>query len=171
MAEHAQVFRGLAKALQAVGMVLVAVGAVLALLGFGGAFMAAGFLLWGAGDALDSTVDWAEGKITGKQLAFRAGTAILLSVAGGAAAKAGVMALERFGPRLGRWFSDPRAWASRRSRPGTTPTDLQRSAAGRCRGRRGCPGTTMSDRMGGSSRSAGLGRREHRPSATRSKPR
>jgi hypothetical protein len=124
VAEHAEVFRGLAKAMQVVGMVLVAVGAVLAVLGFGGAFMVAGFLLWGAGDALDSTVDWAEGKITGRQLAFRAGTAIVLSVAGGAAARAGIKALERFGPRLGRWFSDPRAWATRRGGPGTTPTDL-----------------------------------------------
>jgi type VII secretion system ESX-1 substrate len=125
VAEHAEVFRGIASALRVVGVVLVAVGAVLAVLGFGGAFMAAGFLLWGAGDALDRTVDWAEGRITGRQAIFRAGTAIILSVAGAGVAKLGVKALERFGPRLGRWFGDVRAWWARRGRsPGETRTDL-----------------------------------------------
>lgn len=60
IAEHAETFRGLAKALRVVGIALVAVGAVLALLGVGAVVMTAGFVLWGASDALDSTVDWSE---------------------------------------------------------------------------------------------------------------
>jgi uncharacterized protein DUF6883/type VII secretion system ESX-1 substrate len=102
MAEHAGWLRGLAKVLRVVGIVLVAVGAVLAIFGVGGAVMAAGFVAWGAGDVLDTTVDWAEGKISGRELLFRAGTAILLTAAGGVAAKVGAKLLERLGPRVRR---------------------------------------------------------------------
>jgi hypothetical protein len=106
VAQHAEVFRDVAKALRVVGVALVVVGAVLAVLGVGGGVMAAGFLLWGAGDALDSTVDWAKGTISGRELLFQAGTALVLSVVGGAAAKAGVKALERLGPKLRGWIDD-----------------------------------------------------------------
>jgi hypothetical protein len=98
MAEHAGWFRGLAKVLRVVGVVLVVVGAVLAIFGVGGAVMAAGFVVWGAADVLDTTVDWAEGKISGREFLFRAGTAIVLTAAGGAAAKVGAKLLERLGP-------------------------------------------------------------------------
>jgi hypothetical protein len=64
VAEHAEAFRGLAKVMRVVGIALVAVGAVLAVLGVGTVVMTAGFVLWGASDALEATVDWAEGKIT-----------------------------------------------------------------------------------------------------------
>jgi hypothetical protein len=106
VAEHAEVFRGVARALRVVGVALVVVGAVLAVLGVGGGVMAAGFLLWGAGDALDSTVDWAKGTISGRDLLIQSGTALGLSVVGGAAAKAGVKALERLGPKLHGWIDD-----------------------------------------------------------------
>lgn len=96
----------MAKALRVVGVALVVVGAVLAVLGIGGGVMAAGFLQWGAGDALDSTVDWAKGTISGRELLFQAGTALVLSVVGGAAAKAGVKALERLAPKLRGWIDD-----------------------------------------------------------------
>jgi hypothetical protein len=106
MAEHAGALRGLAKALRVVGVALVAVGAVLAILGVGGAVMTAGFLAWGAGDVLDTAVDWAEGRITGRELLFRAGLAVGLSVLGGGAAKLGAKALERLGPRLRQLAAD-----------------------------------------------------------------
>jgi hypothetical protein len=89
-----------------VGVALVVVGAVPAVLGVGGGVMAAGFLLWGAGDALDSTVYWAKGTISGRDLLIQSGTALGLSVVGGAAAKAGVKALERLGPKLHGWIDD-----------------------------------------------------------------
>jgi len=78
-----------------VGVALVAVGAVLAALGVGGGMMAAGFLLWGAGDVLDATVDWAEGRTTGRELLVSAGLAVGLSLVGGGAAKLGANALRR----------------------------------------------------------------------------
>ena len=136
VADHAHGFRSLAKALRWVGIALVAIGATLAAISFvagvfslgigwlgelpAGAMMAAGFALWGAGDALDSTVDWAEGTIDGRELVFRAGLAIVTSVAGGALLRLGAKALERLGPRLSRWAAD----ALRRPEPalaGATP--------------------------------------------------
>lgn len=136
VADHAHGFRSLAKALRWAGMALVAIGATLAAISFvaglfslgigwlgelpAGAIMAAGFALWGAGDALDSTVDWAEGRIDGRELVFRAGLAIVTSVAGGALLKLGAEALERLGPRLRRWAGE----ALRRPEPalaGATP--------------------------------------------------
>jgi hypothetical protein len=100
VAEHAAALRSLAKALRVVGVALVVVGAVLAVLGVGGGVMAAGFLLLGAGDALDATVDWAEGRITGRELLVSAGLAVGLSLVGGGAAKLGADALRRLAPRL-----------------------------------------------------------------------
>jgi hypothetical protein len=104
IADHASVFRGLAKVMRVIGIALVAVGAVLAALSFvagvfsfgigwlgtlpAGTIMQAGFVLWGAGDTLDTTVDWAEGKITGRELLFSAGVSIGLAAVGGAAGKA-----------------------------------------------------------------------------------
>jgi hypothetical protein len=88
LAEHAEFLHGLAQVLRVVGVVLVAVGAVLA--------------IWGAADVLDSTLDWAEGKISGQELLWRAGTAIVLTVAGGVVAKLGAKLLERLGPRIRR---------------------------------------------------------------------
>jgi hypothetical protein len=109
VAEHAEAFRSLAKALRVVGIALVVVGAVLAVLGVGGAVMVAGFVLWGASDALDGTVDWAEGKITGRQLLFRAGVAIGFSVVGGAAGKVVGKGLERLAPKLQGWMATAEA--------------------------------------------------------------
>ena len=100
VAEHAEVFRGLAKVMRVVGISMVAVGAVLAVFGVGTVVMTAGFVLWGASDALEATVDWAEGRITGKQLLFRAGVAIVFSAAGGVAGKVVSKGLERLAPRL-----------------------------------------------------------------------
>jgi hypothetical protein len=95
VAEHAAGLRSVARALRVVGVALVAVGAVLAALGVGGGMMAAGFLLWGAGDVLDATVDWAEGRTTGRELLVSAGLAVGLSLVGGGAAKLGANALRR----------------------------------------------------------------------------
>ena len=106
MAEHAGFFRGLAKVLRVVGVALVAVGAVLAVFGVGGAVMAAGFLVWGAGDVLDTTVGWAEGRISGRELLVSAGLTLGLSFVGGGAAKLGAKALERMGPRLRQLVAD-----------------------------------------------------------------
>jgi hypothetical protein len=76
--------------------------------------MVAGLVIWGASDALNSTVDWAEGKISGSQLLFRAGVAIGFSAAGGIAGKVAGKALERLAPKLGRWMDT--AEAARNSR-------------------------------------------------------
>jgi hypothetical protein len=120
MAEHAGWFRGLATVLRVVGVALVVVGAVLAVFGVGGAVLAAGLVAWGAADVLDTTVDWAEGRIGGRELLFRAGTAILLTAVGGAAAKVGAKLLERLGPRIRDWID------SVRGRPGGgTPRVVQ----------------------------------------------
>jgi hypothetical protein len=102
LAEHAEFLHGLAQVLRVVGVVLVAVGAVLAIFGVGAAVLPVGLALWGAADVLDTTVDWAEGKISGQELLWRAGTAIVLTVAGGVVAKLGAKLLERLGPRIRR---------------------------------------------------------------------
>ena len=75
-------------------------GAVLAVLGVGGAVMAAGAVLWGGGDALDATVAWAEGGITGRQLLVSASLSIGLAVVGGGAAKVGAKTLQELDPRV-----------------------------------------------------------------------
>ena len=100
VAEHAEAVRSLAKVMRVVGVALAVVGAVLAVFGVGTVVMTAGFVLWGASDALAATVDWAEGRITGRQLLFRAGVAIVFSAAGGVAGKVVGKSLERFAPRL-----------------------------------------------------------------------
>lgn len=102
LAEHAGFLRGLAKVLRVVGVVLVVVGAVLAIFGVGVGVLTAGLVVWGAADVLDSTLDWAEGKISGQELLWRAGTAIVLTVAGGVVARLGAKLLERLGPRVPR---------------------------------------------------------------------
>jgi hypothetical protein len=102
LAEHAEFLHGLAQVLRVVGVVLVAVGAVPAIFGVGAAVLPVGLALWGAADVLDTTVDWAEGKISGQALLWRAGTAIVLTVAGGVVAKLGAKLLERLGPRIRR---------------------------------------------------------------------
>jgi hypothetical protein len=116
VAEHAGGLRVLAKALRWVGMALVAVGAALAVLslaagvfsfGIGwlgeipaGAVLGAGMVLWGAGDTLDTTVDWAEGRIGGRELAFRAGFSVATAFAGGLAVKFGGKVLDKLAPRV-----------------------------------------------------------------------
>jgi hypothetical protein len=100
MAEHAAAFRSMAKVLRVVGVALVAVGAVLAVLGVGGAVMAAGAVLWGGGDALEATVAWAEGGITGRQLLVSASLSIGLAIVGGGAAKVGAKTLQELAPRV-----------------------------------------------------------------------
>lgn len=122
VAEHAGFFRGLAKALRVVGVALVAVGAVLTVLGFGGAVMMVGFAAIGAGDALGSTVDWAEGKITGKQLLFNAGLAVAVSFGAGRVAKPLVTRLVNRAPALASLAGRTRGWLDRvLSRPAGTP--------------------------------------------------
>jgi hypothetical protein len=100
MATHAGFFRGLAKVLRVVGVVLVVVGAVLAIFGVGAGVLVAGTVALGAADVLDATVDWAEGRISGQELLFQAGAAILLTAAGGIAARLAARYLARLGPKL-----------------------------------------------------------------------
>jgi hypothetical protein len=100
VAEHAGFLRELTKVLRVVGIVLVVVGAVLAIFGVGAGVLVAGTVALGVADVLDSTVDWAEGKISGQELLFQAGTAILLTVAGGIAARLAARYLARLGPKL-----------------------------------------------------------------------
>jgi hypothetical protein len=126
VASHAEVFRFIAGALRGVGIALVAVGAVVAAISlvagffsFGtgwlgeipaGTLVATGLLLWGAGDALDATVDWAEGRISGTDLLISAGTSIALALGGAAVVKLGAKVFERLAPelyrRVGRWLDD-----------------------------------------------------------------
>jgi hypothetical protein len=126
VAEHASGLRMLAKVLRWVGMALVAVGAVLAALSFvagvfsfgigwlgeipAGAVLGAGMILWGVGDTIDTTVDWAEGRISGREFAFRAGFAVVTAFAGGVVVKAGGKVLDELAPRVGenlrRWVDD-----------------------------------------------------------------
>jgi len=125
-AEHASGLRLLAKGLRWVGMALVAIGAALAAVSFvagffsfgtgwlgeipAGAVLGTGMILWGAGDALDTTVDWAEGRISGRAFAFRAGFAVATAFAGGVAVKLGGKLLDKLAPelagRLRRWIDD-----------------------------------------------------------------
>jgi hypothetical protein len=126
IAEHAEGLRVLAKVLRWVGIALVAVGAALAALSFvagffsfglgwlgeipAGAVLGAGLVLWGAGDALDTTVDWAEGRISGREFAFRAGFALATAFVGGLAVKFGGKVLDKLAPRLAerlrRWIDE-----------------------------------------------------------------
>ena len=120
VAEHAAGLRQLAGALRWVGVVLVAVGAALAVVSFvaglfsfgvggvgalpAGLIMQAGFLVWGGGDALASTVDWAEGRITGRQLLVEGGLSIGLSLGGARLAKPALTGARRLLPRLQQWL-------------------------------------------------------------------
>ena len=126
IADHAEVFRFIADALRVVGGVLVAVGVVAAAVSFvagffslgagwlgeipAGTLIATGMLLWGAGDALDTTVDWAEGKIDGTELLISAGTSIVLALAGAAVVKLGGKIFRKLAPdhyeRLRGWVDD-----------------------------------------------------------------
>jgi hypothetical protein len=126
VAEHAGVLRTLAKGLRWAGMALVAVGAVVAVVSFvaglfsdgigwlgeipAGTLIGAGMVLWGAGDTLDTTVDWAEGRISGRELAFRAGLALATAFAGGLVVKFGGKVLDKLAPELAgklrRWIDD-----------------------------------------------------------------
>jgi uncharacterized membrane protein YphA (DoxX/SURF4 family) len=126
IADHAGVFRFIADALRVVGGVLVAVGVVAAAVSFvagffslgagwlgeipAGTLIATGMLLWGAGDALDTTVDWAEGKIDGTELLISAGTSIVLALAGAVVVKLGGKIFRKLAPdhyeRLRRWVDD-----------------------------------------------------------------
>jgi hypothetical protein len=67
-------------------------------------------LLWGAGDALDTTVDWAEGTIDGTELLISAGTSIVLALAGAAVVKLGGRIFRKLAPdhyeRLRGWVDD-----------------------------------------------------------------
>ena len=126
IAEHAEVFRFIAGALRVVGIALVAIGAVVAAVSlvagffsFGvgwlgeipaGTLIATGLVLWGAGDALDTTVDWAEGKISGTDQLISAGTSIALALGGAALVKLGGKVFGKLAPdlyeRLGKWVDD-----------------------------------------------------------------
>lgn len=86
--EHAEFFRGLAKVLRVVGYALMVVGALTTVFfGVGGGLMLIGGGLVAAGDILDKSVDWAEGKISGWDLLKSAGVSILVNVGLGAAGK------------------------------------------------------------------------------------
>ena len=124
IAEHAEVFRFIADALRVVGMVLVGVGVVVAAVSFvagffslgtgwlgeipAGTLIATGMALWGVGDALDTTVDWAEGKISGTELLLSAGTSIALALGGAAVVKLGGKIFRKLAPelyeRLAKWI-------------------------------------------------------------------
>jgi hypothetical protein len=126
VAEHAGVLRTLAKGLRWAGMALVAVGAVVAVVSFvaglfsdgigwlgeipAGTLIGAGMVLWGAGDTLDTTVDWAEGRTSGRELTFRAGLALATAFAGGLVVKFGGKVLDKLAPELAgklrRWIDD-----------------------------------------------------------------
>jgi hypothetical protein len=126
IAAHAEVFRFIADALRVVGIALVAIGAAVAAISFvagvfsfgtgwlgeipAGTLVATGMLLWGAGDALDTTVDWAEGRIDGTELLLGAGTSIGLALGGAVVVKLGAKAFSKMAPelyeRLGRWVDD-----------------------------------------------------------------
>ena len=126
VAEHAGVLRTLAKGLRWAGMALVAIGAVVAVVSFvaglftdgigwlgeipAGTLIGAGLVLWGAGDTLDTTVDWAEGRISGREFAFRAGLALATAFAGGLVVKFGGKVLDKLAPELAgklrRWIDD-----------------------------------------------------------------
>jgi hypothetical protein len=58
---------------------------------------------------LDATVDWAEGKISGRELLVSAGLALGLSVVGGGAAKVGAKELQRLGPESATSLRTPAA--------------------------------------------------------------
>jgi hypothetical protein len=126
IAERAEVFRFIADAMRVVGIVLVAVGVVAAAVSFvagffsfgtgwlgeipAGTLIATGMLLWGAGDALDTTVDWAEGRIDGTELLISAGTSIALALSGAMVVKLGGRIFRRLAPdlyeRLRGWVDD-----------------------------------------------------------------
>jgi hypothetical protein len=126
VAEHAEGLRQLAKGLRWMGMALVAIGAALAAVSFvagvfsfgigwlgeipAGAVLGAGLVLWGAGDTLDTTIGWAEGRISGREFAFQAGLALVTAFAGGLAVRFGGKVLDRLAPELAeklrRWIDD-----------------------------------------------------------------
>jgi hypothetical protein len=126
VAEHASGLRLLAKGLRWVGIAMVAIGAAVAAISFvagyfslgigwlgeipAGALIGVGMALWGAGDTLDTTIDWAEGKVGGREFLFRAGFAVLTAFAGSAVAKLSGKALDRLAPELAeklrRWIDD-----------------------------------------------------------------
>jgi hypothetical protein len=126
VAEHAGGLRTLAKVLRWVGIALVAVGAAVAAISFVAGFFSAGtgwlgevpagalvgwgLVLWGVGDALDTTVDWAEGKISGREFAFRAAFAVGTAFAGGLVVKLGGKVLDKLAPELAgklrRWIDN-----------------------------------------------------------------
>ena len=75
-----------------------------------GVIMQAGFLVWGGGDALATTVDWAEGRIDGTELLLSAGTSIALALGGAMEVKLGGKLFKKLAPdhyeRLSRWLDD-----------------------------------------------------------------
>ena len=128
IAEHAEVFRFIADALRAVGMVLVGVGVLVAAVSFvagffsfgtgwlgeipAGTLIATGMVLWGVGDALDTTVDWAEGEISGTELLLSAGTSIALALGGAVVVKLGGKLFRKLAPdlyeRFAKWIDNLR---------------------------------------------------------------
>ncbi|MFI0352908.1 WXG100 family type VII secretion target [Actinomadura sp. 9N407] len=116
--EHADVFRFIATALKWVGGAIMAIAAVamiaaafipvlgwLAELPLGGIF-AAGAILFGAGDFLGNTVDWAEGKISGKELFTQGLIGAALSLVGAGIGRLLAPLLKRLGPQLRKWVDD-----------------------------------------------------------------
>jgi type VII secretion system ESX-1 substrate len=123
IADHAEVFRFVADALRWVGGVLVGVGVLVAASSFvagffsfgtgwlgeipAGTLIATGMVLWGIGDALDTTVDWAEGKISGTELLLSAGTSVALAFGGAVVVKLGAKIFKKLAPelyeRLAKW--------------------------------------------------------------------
>ncbi len=117
IAEHANVLRTIAGVMRVVGQALVAFAAALAALSAAAGFFSfgigwlgeipAGLLfmigsgLWGAGDALDTVVDWGEGKIDGSGMLWRVGLALGLAAVGGPLIKLGGKALLKLLERTG----------------------------------------------------------------------
>jgi hypothetical protein len=122
------VFRFIADALRWVGGVLAGVGVLVAAVSFvagffsfgtgwlgeipAGTLIATGMLLWGVGDALDTTVDWAEGRISGTELLLSAGTSMALALGGAVVVKLGGKLFKKLAPdlyeRLKKWIDNLR---------------------------------------------------------------
>lgn len=68
--------------------------------------MTIGFALWGAGAAVDTAVDWGEGKVDGRGLLTGVVVEVVSSIAAGKVLKTAGKALEPLLPRVRRWVDD-----------------------------------------------------------------
>jgi hypothetical protein len=120
--DHADVLRLVGDLLSETGKALVAVGATLAALsaaagffsfGIGwlgelpaGAILTVGFLLWSAGEGVDTAVDWGEGEVDGQGLLTGVVVEVVGSLGLGRLLTHAGRLLEPLLPRLRRWVDD-----------------------------------------------------------------